>query len=180
MPMPPPPLPRPSPFGHGFTLIECAVALSVLALVAAMALPSLQALMARRLVEARVSALAGDLRWARGSAIARGEAVRLSLGRSCYVVHTGSIGACRCDADEPAQCRGDAAVLKHERWPAGRGVVLDANVASIGFHPGLGTANAGSLTVSGPAGLAVKVIVSVMGRVRACAAADGINAYPRC
>ena len=64
----------------GFTLIELLVVVVMMAIVASLAVPSFQSLMARRAVSAAADALIGDLRYARSEAIKR--SARVSICRS--------------------------------------------------------------------------------------------------
>lgn len=63
--------------GRGFTMIEVLVVVALVAVLAALATPSLRAFMARRAADSAVTALAGDYRLARSEAIKRSSIVTI-------------------------------------------------------------------------------------------------------
>jgi type IV fimbrial biogenesis protein FimT len=98
------------------------------------------------------------------------------------VIHTGSIGACRCEANGQAICTDDGTVLKTNWLPASRSITLRANVRNLSFH-----ARQGSVTSTGSidlelakGGEAVRHVVSIAGRVRSCAPAGTIGGLKPC
>lgn len=169
---------------HGHSLVECMVALAIAAVLLASALPSWHSLAARHWVDTHARALATDLRWTRSHAIARHQSLRLSIddgaAGDCYVIHSGHAGDCRCGATVP-DCRAGAVALKQVRLDSRLDLRATGAARSISFHPLRGTATpAGTITLVGPAGLSVRTIVNVPGRVRSCSAGTALPGYAAC
>ena len=168
---------------RGLTLVELAVVLALVSLLAGLALPHWGESVARRHLEGAAAQLATDIQFARSAAAARNAPVRLAVpaGGSCYVVHSGPAGSCRCGSDtgQPAVCQAGAQALRAAWLPAG--VRLSVNSASMLFDPSPGTVTpAGTLRVQGQGKQAVHHVVNVMGRVRSCSPAPGLAGYPSC
>jgi type IV fimbrial biogenesis protein FimT len=171
------------PRQHGLTLVETAVAASIIAIAAAAAAPGMQGLLDTRRLDGFATQLAADLQLARNEAIARNQPVRLSLHATagCYVVHTGNALQCTCGAVGPAACSGDAAQIRTVSWSAADRVALQSNAASILFDPQHGTASpTATLRVTGADGRAIHHVVNVMGRVRSCTAVGTVPGYRTC
>lgn len=172
------------PHQRGLTLVETAVALSVAAVAATAAAPSLHGLIDARRFAGIATQLAADLQLARHEAIVRNRSVRFSLDAAagCYVVHTGAAGACHCAAvDAPAACSADALAIRTVHWSAADRVALQSNAGSIVFDPRHGTATpAATLRVTAADGRAVHHVVNVMGRVRSCAGQGRVPGYRAC
>jgi type IV fimbrial biogenesis protein FimT len=157
---------------RGFTLVEALVALAVLAIVAAGAVPGLAGLLDGRRLNAAAAALATDVQAARVDAVARDRVLRLAVqasgAASCWVLHTGPANACACTGAAPV-CGAGATALRTARFDAADRVAVAANVGSIAFDPLHGTATpAGTLRVVGSDGRAVHHVVNAMGRARTC------------
>ncbi len=170
---------------RGVTLIEAATVLAVIAVVAGTAAPSLRAVIDSRRLDAAATQLASDIRFTRTEAVARNEALRLSLrplaGGSCYVVHTGAADACTCPTVGAATCTGDAQALRTVLLPGAARVTLQANMGSMLFDPVHGTSTpTGTLRLTGAGERAIHHIVNVMGRVRSCSPAGAVPGYRAC
>ena len=168
---------------RGLTLVEAAVAASVIAVAAAATAPGLGALWDARRMAGFAAQLASDLQLARQEAIVRNQGVRFSLNATsaCYVVHTGSVGQCSCAGDAPAVCIGGATQIRTVRWSAADRLALSSNSASLLFDPQHGTASpAATVRVIAADGRAVHHIVNLMGRVRSCAGAGSVPGYRAC
>lgn len=169
----------------GLSLIEAAIVTAVTALVLGAALPSFQEARQRRQLEGAAAQLETDLQLARAEAVARNEGLRLTVhadaGRSCYLLHTGPAGACRCDEDGDAPaCEAGADLVRRVRFEAGGAVQLRSNSASMRFDPVKGTVTpTGTLKLSGGAGT-VHVVVNVMGRIRSCTPDGALPGLARC
>lgn len=177
-------LPRAVPAARGHTLLECLVALAIAAVLLASALPSWRSLTARHWVDTRARALATDLRWTRSHAIGRHQGLRLTIvdraEGDCYVIHTGAAGDCQCGAQAEPNCRAGAIALRQVRLDRGLDLQATGVARSIAFHPTRGHSTAGTITLNGPAGLAVRTIVTPYGRVRSCSAGADLPGYAAC
>ncbi len=182
----------PSRSTHGLTLVELAITLAIVAVLAAMAAPGFAQLIARqRLVGAAVQ-LASDVQFVRNESVLRNAALRLSFyaspSGSCYLVHSGARSACSCGDSAGtaalATCAGDAEPIKTVSIAAASGLSVQANVASIRFDPlhGTGTPTGTLRVVSARAG-SIHHVVNLLGRVRSCSPVDSgpvVPGYPAC
>lgn len=167
----------------GLTLTEMLIVLTTSLVALATAVPDFKQARERRHVEGAAAQLETDIAFGRGLAVAQNRNLRLEIGSnehgSCYTVHSGPAGACRC-APQGAVC--DAGVELHRvvRFAAGDGVSVSANVRSMVFEPIKGTVTpTGTLRVQGAGGQTIHQIVNIMGRVRSCspgAAVPGLRA----
>jgi type IV fimbrial biogenesis protein FimT len=168
---------------RGLTLIESCIVLVIVAVVLGFTMPSFQQARERRHVEGASAQLRTDIAHARSTAVARNQNVRIGFGAAaaCYVVHTGAAGDCTCTANGSARCSADAELLQHVVIDSSSSVSLTSNSASMLFDGSLGTVTpTGTVKVVGRNGAAIHLVVSVMGRVRACAPAPGLPGYAAC
>jgi type IV fimbrial biogenesis protein FimT len=169
----------------GITFVETAITTSILAIVLGTVAPSFHGVLERRALDGTAVELATDLQYIRSEAVARNVGLRISFSHtdttSCYIIHTGLAGQCNCISSAPAQCIGGAAEIKTVHLPAGSLVQLKSNVASMLFHPARGTTSpAGTLHLSGAAGLEIRHVVNMLGRTRSCSPLGGVKGYPVC
>ena len=169
----------------GFSLLEAAVVVAIVAIVGASALPSFSALIDARRLDSAATRLAADLQLARSEAIARNQPLRLSLftgsGASCWIVHSGAAADCRCSDAAGAVCGAGARTVKGVVLANGERVSVAGNVASIVFDPLPGTSTpTGTLRLVGARGGAVHHVVNVAGRVRSCSPDGAVPGYSPC
>jgi type IV fimbrial biogenesis protein FimT len=169
---------------RGITLIEAAVAMTLVAIAVSTAVPGFQDLVARKRLEGVAAQLATDLQTVRTEAVARNEPVRISFhadpAGSCYVIHTGARAQCSCAGPAPASCTGAAEQLRTVWLPAAQRVSVQASAGSILFDPLHGTSTpTGTARVVGPQG-AIHHVVNVMGRVRSCSPEGLLPGYRPC
>ncbi len=169
---------------RGVTLIETAVATTLVAIAVSTAAPSFQGLVARKRLEGVAAQLATDLQSVRTAAVARNEPVRLSFhadaAGSCYVIHTGAKAQCSCAGPAPAACVGGAEQIKTVWLPASQQVAVQASASSILFDPLHGTSTpTGTARVTGTPG-AIHHVVNIMGRVRSCSPEGALPGYRPC
>lgn len=170
---------------RGVTLVESCVVLAVTALLATTAAPAMRDLIDVRRLDGTATRLATDIQFIRTETVARNQALRLSLYAhprgSCYVLHSGAANQCRCDADGPAQCVGDAREIKTVSLLDADRVTLQANVGSLLFDPLHGTASpTATLRLLGARTRAVHHVINLMGRVRSCSPLAAMPGYRAC
>lgn len=161
---------------RGFTLLEAATAVALVAIVATLALPSFGAAMERSRLKAAAEALASDLQEARFEAARRGQALHVELSPGpawCWSVSTAP--GCGCGA---AACRLKAATAAEHA-----GVTL-VEARSASFTPTGGPdvpapVNAGATFESGH-GERLRVELSALGRARICAPHARVSGYAPC
>ena len=182
------PLTKRAPRLRGITLIEALVVVSVLAILAAVAVPSFQGFTDQRRVEGAANEYASHLHWARSHALQTGSAVRIKVesggGGACYVIHQAAAGACSClDANGDGACDGDHAPLLARHFTAADRVQISHHgTAERRFEPlrGLLTPT-GTVEFSSPKGHSVRAVTNLMGRTRLCAASEQrVGGLPRC
>lgn len=158
---------------RGLTLVEACIGMSIAGILAATALPSFEASRQTAVVEGLAGEVGTDLRYVRSEAVSRNQGVRISFyaagAGQCYVIHTGERSQCSCGDSGPAQCSGDAVLIKSGHDSHAKGVVLAANVDSMLFNPANGTTvPGGTVCMVAPSGREMRHVVSMMGRVRTC------------
>lgn len=156
----------------GFTLTETMIAVSILGILAAMAIPSFTAILERRKIIAVAEAIESDFHWARGEAIKRNADVTVTFtdgdgGAWSYTINPGSKTVNSALIDELND------------------IGLSTNFSSDNttFDHIRGAANkAGSVTLTSPGNYRLQVRVGVMGRARICypAGATEIGGYSPC
>ena len=168
----------------GFSLLEAAVVVAIVAIVGASALPSFSALIDARRLDSAATRLAADLQLSRSEAIARNRPLRLSVvagaDATCWVVHSGGASDCRCSASG-VTCANGALAIQSVVLPSAERVAVAGNVASIVFDPLHGTSTpTATLSLSDVRGRSVRHVVNVLGRVRSCSPAGTVAGYPAC
>lgn len=167
---------------QGLTLIESCIAVAIAAVVLGTAAPSFKQASERRHLEGIAAQLRTDIAHARSLAVARNENVRIGFGSAaCYVLHTGAAGACTCNADGSASCRGEATALHQVAIDPGARVGLSSNSPSMLFDAGRGTVTpTGTIKLVSRSGSAIHAVVNIMGRVRNCSPAPALPGYATC
>jgi type IV fimbrial biogenesis protein FimT len=158
----------------GLTLIELMMALAVVAVLAALALPSLGAQLARQRLKTAAETLAGDLAEARFEAARRGIALHLHYTPGtdwCWAVASAS--ACDCRSAQPCQ-------LKTVHSSDHPGVVL-VQSHDARFDPaGASASTEAGATLRSSRGDELRVGVTRLGRVRVCAPGGAALGYTAC
>jgi type IV fimbrial biogenesis protein FimT len=171
--------------GRGVSLIEAMVALAIVAVLLAAAVPSFPALLQRAHLEGVALQFEADVQHARSLAVARQQGVRIGFaaaaGGSCYVVHTGAAGACTCAAGGTAACSAGAEALRVVHNGGAHAPTLHSNAASMLFDPVRGTVTpTATVRVVAADGRAIHQIVNIMGRVRSCSPGGAVPGYRAC
>jgi type IV fimbrial biogenesis protein FimT len=169
----------------GVTLIEACIVVTICAVVAAMAVPSMRSLIERQTLRGSADELRTDLHYLRSASISRGErlwlAVQAGADGSCYLIHSGHQGDCRCDASGHAACDGEAQALKAVGFKAGGRVQLQSTSGALAFEPARGTLTpTATLKLANAAGEAVHHVLNVMGRARSCSPGAKVPGYKAC
>jgi type IV fimbrial biogenesis protein FimT len=148
----------------GFTLLELAIGLAVLAILSALAVPNFGANLQRQRAQGAAEALAADVAEARFEAARRGLPLYVSghAGKDwCWAVSTAA--DCPCGQAHPAACQ-----LRGAKAADHRGVLLLNDIA-LRLQAD-GTAQSPQTTVLESArGDRLRVEVSALGRARVCA-----------
>lgn len=157
---------------RGLSLIEAIMTTAVLAVTTGTALPNLMGMAQRHRLEGATAQLETELQYARSLAVTDRRAVRFSFtadgAGSCYVIHTGGPGACRCEG-ETAVCTGDASAIRTVAHGAANGLRVSSNSASFMFDPTRGTVTpTATIELGNARGDALRLVVNILGRVRAC------------
>jgi type IV fimbrial biogenesis protein FimT len=169
----------------GFSLVESLIGVAVTSLVLGAGLPGFETVREKRHLEGASAQLETDIHLARSEAVLRHASLRISFGASaggsCYIVHTGKAGDCRCSGDGSAACKAGAQALRSVGFRAGGPLQLRSNVNAIVFDPIRGTSTpAGTLRFTGQQGREVRLVVNIMGRVRSCSPTAEMRGYPQC
>ncbi len=170
---------------RGLTLVETSIVLAVTGILIGAAAPSIQRAIERRHVEGAAAQLRTDLAHARSLAVARNRSVRISFDSgtagSCYIVHTGAAGDCRCDGQGATVCSGSGEALRSMHFQATGPVTLRSNVSSVLADASRGTVTpTATVAVQGRSGLRLNAVVNIMGRVRVCSVGGGLPGYVTC
>lgn len=172
---------------HGFTLIETLVVIALVAMVATIAGPEIRDWLWRTRLSNAAQTVLADLQLARSESLQTGRNVTLRFsddgaGATCYVVHTGPVGACSCRMQAPATCDSGALPIRQMSWQAARGrASVRSNVSSLLFSGRQGTVSlAGSIDVKLDGLGVIRHVVSLTGRVRSCTPDGVMSRLPRC
>ncbi len=175
------------PISRGLSAIESTIATTVALVSLGAALPGIDAVRERRHVEGLAAQLETDLQQARSLAVAQNRNLRVSFEQtaagSCYVIHSGSANQCHCaPVGQAAVCEGSAKAFQSALVPAGSPAAVRSNVRSMLFEPDQGTVTpTGTVSVEGRGGKTVRVVINIMGRVRACSPATAaVPGYRAC
>jgi type IV fimbrial biogenesis protein FimT len=145
---------------RGLTLVELAAGLAVLAIVAAIAVPSLASMFERIRLSGAANELAADLQLARSESVRRRAGVQLASvsDGSGYQIQSGEV------------------LIKGVVFPSGLAVSAGVEVA---FDPLRSTTDPAAIDLSNGAGT-MRVGVGLMGRVTLCVAEGDLTGYAAC
>jgi prepilin-type N-terminal cleavage/methylation domain-containing protein len=165
---------------NGFTLIELMVTITIMAIIAMIAAPTLQEFVDKTRLKGATDRLYADMQFARSEAVKRNSSVSISFSTGsnwCYGISAG--GACNCSTANSCNIK----TVSHSEF---NGIALDsATFASSAttFNPVLGTlSSAGLARLQSSGGKQACVRMSVIGQVRLCSPAGSANlgGYPTC
>lgn len=160
--------------GRGLTLIEIVVALAILALLGAIAVPGYSARTDRERLNAAAEALAADINEARFEAARQGRPLHVrAQGGPAWCWSVAVAPDCPCGS-------GQACQLRSARERDHPGVVLQSQGT---LDMGADGRAQGSLTrfdLESPRGLQLRVAVGAMGRAHVCTLRGDAVRYPAC
>jgi type IV fimbrial biogenesis protein FimT len=159
---------------RGLTLIEIVLALAVLAILGAIALPGYHARAERERLGGAAEALAADINEARFEAARQGRELHLNVVDGpgwCWAVATAS--DCPCGS-------GQACQLRSAREPDHPGVTLHSP-GPVALGPdGRASRPGAGFELASARGLRLRVTVGAMGRAHICTVQGEAPRYPRC
>lgn len=178
-------------YGHGFTLVELLIALTILVILITGAIPAMSDVVERQRLYNAAETIAADLRMVRNEALSRDSdemVVSFQPGSDwCYGV---AATACDCHAliDEADSCTlaRNRALHHFTRHATEFSHITLTNAgflrgARVGFDAVRGLSQPGTITIASRSGKQLAIKVSLMGRVRICAPTDaGGLRYPAC
>jgi type IV fimbrial biogenesis protein FimT len=168
----------------GITTLESLMAIAITLVSLGSAVPGFDEMRQRRHLDGTAAQLETDLQYARSTAVSQHRTIRLRFmlteGGSCYVVHSGAAGDCRCSATGESSCSAGAVAVRSVGFPQGAPVSLNSNAASMIFEPVKGTVTPTSTMRVESGGRAVHVVTNIMGRVRTCSPDGKVAGHSPC
>ena len=173
---------------RGFTAIEIAIVLAVVAVVAMLAAPSFGGLFDRQRVRAAVSNLGVDIQYARSEAVRRNDKVTVSFTPGaawCYGIATGT-AACSCATEGSCDLKAVRSAPPTSGPPGddyrnvtmtltrGAGFTIDPRQGATGTETWVSFAS--TTTTNAQA----RVDVNALGRVALCSPGGALPGYPTC
>ena len=176
----------------GLTLVELMVTVAITAVLIAVAVPSMQQMIAKRRVAGVVNELATDLRYLRSLGAQKAVRVQLDFGSNltsaCYVLSLNPQTEEPCDCTNSASCNGVGTApmaVKTVTLPISDGLAVSSDVSLLQFYgPSampLGIAPGGVLiiaTVSSSLGGTARVWINETGRAVSCSVSGQENNFP--
>ena len=177
---------------RGFTLIETMVTVAIVAILMAMAVPSMQTLIARKRVAGVAAELASDIRYLRSVGVQTATPVQIDFGANaaatCYALSTDPFSGGACDCNDPTTCDGNSGapkIVKSVTVPITGGITVSVSNNSthaVFAGPNSLPVNGVIITaiVSSSMGGSVKVLTNAAGRPIACSVLDQESNFPIC
>ncbi|MDO8375833.1 MAG: GspH/FimT family pseudopilin [Aquabacterium sp.] len=163
----------------GFTLLELVIALTIVGMLGAMALPSFASLVARQRLHAAAHHLQADIALARHEAGKRAQPVHLVFQPGtqwCYVLSAGIGIDCRQAAVAPGN-----GVIKVVRAADHPGVLLlEATAMALDGHSGASLTGLGHARFASSEGQLLQVRLGQLGRASVCAPAAKVAGIAAC
>ena len=166
--------PRLSPFAQrGLTMLELCIAIAILAVLGAIAVPSLGARLDQQRLYTAAEALLADINEARFEAARQGRALHVVMDSGdnwCWAVATQS--ACPCGQAQACELR-SARTRDHSGVRLLQGQNLHLSATGQAESPG-------SATLESRRGSRLRVDVQALGRARVCTLIGSASRYPAC
>jgi len=169
---------------RGCSMIEALCSLAITLVLLATALPSLQDLVGRQALLAQAAMLETDLALARTQAHVQQASLRFAVhqpvdGGSCYILHSGPIGACRCDGRGQSTCAAGAQAVRVVAMS--RTVRMAPLSRPLTFDAMMGTVSpTATLRLTDQDGRTVHQVINLTGRVRTCTPDPAWGGMRRC
>ena len=180
---------------HGLTLIEVMIALGILGVIAALALPSFEAFRDRERVKGVANNLVADMQFARSEAVQRSRRVTVSFTTGthwCYGIHlVEDAGSADCNCT-PSANSSNSCSIKVVRGSDVPGVLMSsasfgAGGAWYAIDPrrgqildSTGAAAQGVVRLTGSSGVQLEAALNAVGRVRLCSPDGKTGGFPAC
>lgn len=178
---------------RGMTLIELLLSVTIVAVLVAVAVPSMYEFIMRKKVEGAADELLVDLRYARSMLAKNNRVTIVKFGKSdtdtCYVMyHPLSQLECDCTASPVCSSVGasSAVELKTVRLPSSSRVTMtpaEGTSAKLQLEAPTGlpaNGSAISITIKASSGGEVRLSTSQTGRPQLCSVSGHASAYPAC
>lgn len=155
---------------RGLTLIEILITLTIVGILASLALPSFNNVLDKYRLKAAAEAFYGDLQYARSVAIRSNSTVYLSADTSCWGMN--SVTACTCTT-------ASSCLLKQTGIAAFPNVSMTTSAAATSIDGVRGLASGGAITVTftSTLGKQAQVALSALGRAVLCSPNTSVTAY---
>ena len=155
-------------------LISLMIALSLVALLLTVAIPSYQSLRQEQMVKAATQAVYTDVMLLKSEAIKRNSSLSLIVFNSgasnwCYRIAIDGVGSCAGCSDTCSSLDGRKGADASEF--AGVNLTTSYSGGKLTFSPRRGTLPSGNITLASN-GTSMKVMTSNLGRVRTCATSN--------
>lgn len=174
----------------GFTLLELMLTLTVLGVLISLAAPSMQEMLTRNRLKSAAQALAEDLQWARSEAILRNIDLYVTFNAAAWCYGVSATKGCDCRLSDPAASLActlptdDEAILRTVAGVDFPGIAVSTTFPGqppeTSFRPRRANATGGSMTFTSAQGAQLRVVLSLLGRVRLCSPAQSVPGYPAC
>lgn len=168
---------------QGFTLIEALVAVTILAIVASVAIPAFNGIRETLRLKGAAESVLMDLRWAQSESIKKSESLTVSFQEGDAAWCYGFTLEANCDCSQAGSCVMDGIERTADQSPfPGMGLVANVSNKRFTFNPRRGTVTAGNVQLIGRNGRSLRVVVSGLGRIRMCSPAGDshFSGYPSC
>jgi type IV fimbrial biogenesis protein FimT len=170
---------------RGITAIELLTVVAVLAILAAVGIPSFQDFTDKRRLEGAAHQYASHLQWARSQAVQTGQGVRVKAesadAGACYAIYRSGDGTCSCLGSGSVCDNGQPPLLVTHFAPDARVTISNHGTAERRIDPMRGTFTpTGTVAFSTPRGHTVHAITNLMGRTRLCTPGQRFGGLPSC
>lgn len=167
---------------QGFTVLELMITVAVLAVVLTLGVPSMSAAMEKRRTIAAAEQIYSQLQLARFESVARSQQVFANIvGGNSWAIGVSNNSACDPSDNSPAcslpDMTGANAVTQIVSSANFSTVSVTTSAAQITFSPQRATASSADIDIvsNGDVGFALRVEVSLLGRIGICSPADPVT-----